>query len=539
MMAAPASPLPPPADRIHTPFSSSTSDHDDSSSVDGRDRRRYHHNSRRRDHAHRPGASRAARKDSPSLERALGALASNVIGTHLPAIATRAGHDDRAFLSAAQMLLALALEVLERGACPGGDLAVCSLDMLQSGIAAWLADQERARQAYDRMAGKSSRDARPGGAKYFSDPYAVYPTWWGNAEVAPELPPVPPSAQALVQKWNLHGALAESAARAVDALDRPIMPRASAAAWTIPKRMVDEFTQTPIESRIPPAPAVPGVPKHMRTGDAGQPAPAPQQPAAAPAAFFVPVDDTGSAKPRRSPPQLSPPRPRRATAPTPAPVPAKPRPMATTTTTAVARRSTTSSSPGPTARKPVAAAITTKPATSAAAAPKRPKSVAFTVTAPTLPVASSPRVAELVNVARGALAADFCAAFDDGSDTESVSSGDGDKGDGDKGAESRTASPAPSSSPASSTRGMDLRDKPSRTQPATVAEGSRKSGSAESSSPAATAKDRVWFRKAWAARHRDAQAAAQVEVDADAVADAGPGTRAAAPAKAVAWEVPV
>ncbi|KNE68957.1 hypothetical protein AMAG_13833 [Allomyces macrogynus ATCC 38327] len=530
MMAAPMGQWPPPADRLHAAGFSSSTDNDGSSSDDDRDRRRYQHS--RRGHAHRHGASRAATADTSPLGRALGALAANVIRTHLPAIATRAGHDDRAFLSAAQMLLALALEVLERGACPGGDLAVCSLDMLQAGIAAWLADQERARQAYDRMAGKMSRDTGRD-AKYFPDPYAVYPTWWGNAEVSPELPPVPPSAQALVQKWNLHGALAESAARAVDAHDRPVMALPSVTAWTIPKRMVDEFTQTPIESRLPPPPAVPGVPKHMRTGDAGQaaPPPAPARPAAAPAAFFVPVDDTESTKPRRAPPQLSPPRPRRATAPAPAPASAPAKPRTSTNATAAARRSTTTSSPGPTARKPAPNGTKSTPATSVAA-PKRPKSVAFTVTAPTLPVASSPRVAELVNVARGALAADFCAAFDDGSDNGSVSDGDGDKGDSNKGNGSRTASPAPSSSPALSTRGMDLRAKPSRTRPATAAAGSQKPGPAESSSTVVTAKDRVWFRKAWAARH-----GAQVEVDANAEADAGSGTRAAA--KGVAWEVPV
>ncbi|KAJ3351480.1 hypothetical protein GGF32_004271 [Allomyces javanicus] len=442
------------------------------------------------------------------------------------------------------MLLALALEVLERGACPGGNLAVCSLDMLQSGIASWLADQARARQAYDRMTGVKNSNLR-GDAKYFPDPYAVYPTWWGNAEVAPELPPVPPSAQALVQKWNLHGALAESAARAVDAHDRPVMVRPSAAAWTIPKRMVDEFTQTPIESRLPPPPAVPGVPKHMRRGDAGQPAPPPpsERPAAAPAAFFVPVDESGSTKPRRAPPQLSPPRPRRATAPTPAPAPTPTKPRTATSATA-ARLGTTSSSPGPAARKPVpSTSSSTKPTSvaAAAAAPKRPKSVAFTVTAPTLPVASSPRVAELVSVARGALAADFCAAFDEGSDASASDADDGDhentgdgsavaraRSGGEGSAGSRTASPAPSSSPGSSTRGMDLRDR-ARSRPATTA------GAGE---PAPQAKDRVWFRKAWAARHRDAQVQ-QVRADPDVDADPGLRSRAAAPAKGVAWEVPV
>ncbi|KAI9216614.1 hypothetical protein BC828DRAFT_409282 [Blastocladiella britannica] len=341
------------------------------------------------------------------------------------------------------VLVAVGLECVARAA-PNGNLAACTVRSVHRAIADWLAECAQADQAaYEKLKGiRSARTDTTGGPKYFDDPFAVYPAWWGNEEhLTARLPALPSSASELLVKWGLSGSVLESAARRLDqaaANATKSRPVTDTPPWAA-KRQVDEFAQTdPIPMVAGPS-AVPGVPTRktylgggspMFGGGSGRAPPGDEGDEMPANGFFtIPLGATVPRSPvpprfrgtRTSSAGAGPASSARAAVPS---SKKKPAPRGSDSHTPVP--------PPPAARARPAASTTPvrKPSTSTAriSDPRRtPTSVSFDVPPP--PLTSAP-VREMLAVARSALADDWRACFSSGSEPESDDDSSADKSDG-------------------------------------------------------------------------------------------------------------
>ncbi|KAL7753433.1 hypothetical protein RI367_001208 [Sorochytrium milnesiophthora] len=225
---------------------------------------------------------------------------------HFPSVVDRAQQ-----LELLQWALVVALEAFV--ADVRIDPAHSDVAAVQQAVLAWVAKRNEANansehriQAY--LAQKE---------KYFPDPYQVYPVWWGNREFVPGYGESASPAAKLLQKWRLSSALIDRAARDVERQrnNRQLYEREAAVSW-VPKKVVDEFTQTelmpqpvpmspPLSGKLPapsspskaPPSTVGGRLQYLHELQQQRKRARAQAATAAPEAFFVSIAPEPAAKP--------------------------------------------------------------------------------------------------------------------------------------------------------------------------------------------------------------------------------------------------
>ncbi|KAI9136301.1 hypothetical protein BKA69DRAFT_1042682 [Paraphysoderma sedebokerense] len=128
------------------------------------------------------------------------------------------------------------------------DLDKADVKQVESEVVNWIADSYQ-------TAENRRKSQTPSKTRYFPDPYNVYPDWYGNEEHNPNISIYAHPAKKLLDKWRLNSAAVDRAVKDVQSKTCQITGNGGGSAkvcerigkvnW-VPKRMVDEFTQTDI-----------------------------------------------------------------------------------------------------------------------------------------------------------------------------------------------------------------------------------------------------------------------------------------------------